>query len=274
MKAQEKAQLDELISSLDYNLVNAAIRSKAPKVFDLNDYELIADMSLKAVEEWLFYDLQTLTITAIENKRSVQFENVSEPTSVICDIEAVNHKGLKLIIDWKSSSRDLDPLWEQRHRDSWQWRTYLRATNSDICEFRGINTKLKTRTVPCNFVPGLNEKVDLQYRQVADMRTALIGTVPWPRHMPGSCFAFGRPCPYVNDCRKDTYPITPLFPKSISHSAMDTFLLCPERYRRDELIKIAGVSDDTEDAPDNYSRELGSALHRSLAEIYRQAFKL
>lgn len=281
MTLQEKSRLEEIIGNLDKDKINECLHLGAPSFFSLDEYDLLADMCLKALDIWLLDDLDSLEITAVEVKKEVILPGAIDPIHFICDIEAIEKStGKRIVCDWKTSRGELDVRWEQRKQDSWQWRTYLAILTADSLQYRGVSNRLKTRTVEVKTYEGLQEEVEQMYTQVSAMRSVLIGTYPWPRNMPQSCFAFGRNCVYKKDCVNRTYPRDILIPKSISPSALDNFLLCPERHRRDELVKIAlrdpetVVTDSTGDTSDRYQLEIGLAFHRALAEIYRQVFKV
>lgn len=276
MTLQEKSRLEEIIGNLDKDKINESLHLNAPSFFSLDEYDLLADMCLKALDIWLLDDIDSLEITAVEVKKEVILPGAIDPIHFICDIEAIEKStGKRIVCDWKTSAGELDVRWEQRKQDSFQWRTYLAILDAESLQYRGVSNRLKTRTVTVNTYPSLHDEVQLIYTQVSNMRASLIGTQPWPRNMPGSCMAFGRQCSYLKDCRTRNYPKDILIPKSISPSALDNFLLCPERHRRDELIKINRPEGTVEqDAASNYQREIGSAFHKGISEIYKQIFHL
>ena len=283
-KDKEKEKLESIISQLNKQQINDSLHLDAPPSFTLDEYDLLADMLLKSLDIWLLDDLDKYEITAIEEKKEVYLPGGIDPVHFICDLEAKEKEtGKKIIIDWKTTSSELDTRWEERKRNSWQGKTYIATLGYDEMHYRGVSTRLKTRTVEIKRYESLQTDVEQIYSQVGTMRASLIGSFPWPRNMPQSCFAFGRNCEYKTDCIKNTYPKDILIPKSISPSALDNFLLCPERHRRDELIKLQEraakevgqvIVTEGESYTSSYNRDIGAAFHRGAAEIYRQVFKL
>jgi hypothetical protein len=87
-----------------------------------------------------------------------------------------------------------------------------------------------------------------------------MGLEVWPRRKPDACNAFGRPCPYYQDC--DEYSMQRKAPgdRQLSYSSVNTLLLCPERQRRDSLSDIREETDST---------VVGTAFHRGMEEMYR-----
>lgn len=276
MNSKQRDIYNDVIASLDIDKVKASITQDAPMFFDRDDIALVVDMVFAGTEKWLVHDIENYTLKKVEDKREVIICD-ADPTHFVCDLEFTDNDEKDIIVDWKTSHRDLDLRWENRYKDSWQWKTFLRVTNADTFIYRGINTQLKTRTVVLNRYPSMNDAVDLYYKLTSKARSQLVDFVPWPRNMPGACFAFGRDCPYKKDCQRDTYPLTLITPKSISYSTADLFWLCPERSRRSELEKAEkgeGKEELKLETKDVYQREIGSAVHRGLGEIYKQVWRI
>lgn len=273
MRTKDKEKINNILSLLDRGRIKDAIRSNAPSFLDNFDFEVVDDMLHSAINSWLIDDLEHYTLLATETKKSFEHPaSALEPTHLICDLELQDKFGKKVIIDWKTTSRELDPKWEARYRDSWQWRIYLSYLNADKFVYRGVSTKKGTRDVTLNRYPGLDKEISQYINQFSNMRLSLVGQAPWPRSRPGSCNAFGRLCHYYDDCRDNTYPLDKLIPRSLSYSGMDTFFLCPERHRREELEKLRADAEPEREG--NFAAELGNCFHRGAAEIWQQSFCL
>ncbi len=225
------------------------------------DREDAVAMVEHAVETWLEGDLKKYDLTVIET----DYANTSYHGIVdllFCNKETQHFE----VVDWKTSKNTLDATWRQRLVDSFQWRMYAELTGSRRVIYRGVNRKLETKFIDIEVPPDNATTVYRQIFGVELMRQAVENTAVWPLNTQ-SCFAFGRQCPYYLDCQGDTMPraIVPL--TSLSYSQMSDFLLCPERCRRRRL-EPQGESDDSQETG------IGKAVHRGLAEIYRQAFTL
>jgi PD-(D/E)XK nuclease superfamily len=250
----------------------------APKIAEY-DFQDAKRMIWAAAEKWLPRDIYDMQITGVEEEYQTTVELAYGPqlfrgfmdvTGMLKGNVSVTQKyaGKKCVVDWKTTHNTLDAIWEERHRDSWQWKNYLHFGEAEVMLYRGISrTEGKTREVVIPRPPGLSEALMGQITGVALQREVLIvAELPvWPRKMPGSCGSFGRECPYFGDCRDGSMPQQAVLPgRSFSYSSMELFSLCPERYRRDKLTEDAGGEETDESL-------FGNAVHAGLAELYRQA---
>jgi hypothetical protein len=192
-----------------------------------------------------------------------------------------NLRGKRVVIDWKTSGNALDQIWVQRYVGSHQWRLYLHKEKADIFIYRGIrrrnaiNGDLETKEfmIHRSEDPCLDEAAARYIRLQKAQRDNLIkiGEFPWPMNRPEACNKYGYPCPYDSDCWSGNIPGGELSTDHpVSFSRMSDFLLCPERARRNQL---ASQSDEIGEA-ESESAAFGNAVHRGLAELYRQAFGL
>lgn len=272
----QKAKAAEIMARVDNAKVVEAIRT----VQDLLDFDYanIGEMCWVAAEVWLPQDIDDLVITHIEKKEPYHFAELPNPINIVCDIRGSftgynnlfrSVMGKAFVLDWKTSGGELDDRWSNRHVDSWQWKIYLYFTRADVFVYRGISRKGRTRQIVLPRYEGLDEDVERQISGVNKMRSSLIGDAVWPQSMPSACGAYGQRCTYWDDCRENKMPKDIVIPKSLSYSAMDTFLLCPEKNRRDELVKLLDG-----ERTESYEQKVGQAFHAGQAEIYRQLFGL
>lgn len=269
--------LEDYASQIDFEQVTEAVLGP-PGTPRIAEYELddIKQMIWTAAEKWLVRDIYDFQIENVEEEYR---EGHRLPTGEIQvfrgfkDVEGwlrgrlnVSRKyaGQKCVIDWKTTHSTLDKTWEDRLLDSWQWKKYLYCSGAQVMLYRGFNRHGETRELLIERPPDLEQIVPEQMIGVALERQALIsaGLTVWPRRMPGACGSYGRECPHLADCRSNTMPRAAILPgRTLSYSSMDTFMLCPERARRSLLEE--GTSDTKETLS-------GQAIHRGLAEIYRQ----
>jgi hypothetical protein len=151
---------------------------------------------------------------------------------------------------------------------SWQWMIYMYATDARIFMYRGYSWTYKTtEELILQGLPSLREEVRDYLGGVYAARQALVDAelVVWPRRKPDSCGAFGRPCPYLQDCEDYTMPQVAPGDRQLSYSSAANFLLCPERHRRDCLSDEKGETKET---------IMGQAFHRGMEEMYRQGAEL
>lgn len=257
--AKQKARAAEIIDALDVSKIADATRLSAPADWSGAQLESIADMIYLAAETWLPQDLDDFRITHIEEKERVPTSPLTRST--VCDIRGFyGPDGEKFVLDWKSAGT-VDERWVERMEASWQWRTYLVDTQSDIFIYRGVQKDAgATKELICRRYPGMERDVEEYYRGVSSQIRSLVNEEVYPRNMPSACGAFARQCDHFYDCRNNTMPRGVILPTSISYSSAEHFMLCPERYRREQLAG-PGTSIDT---------LIGSVFHSGMAELYRQ----
>jgi hypothetical protein len=273
-KKAAREQAEALLESLDHDAITAAIRRSDFSLAEFDLAERVGKAVWAAGVEFLVEDL-------LDDVDGVEEEGTSIvagqfPVNYVFDIRkrikgetplTSSLAGKSCIVDWKTTKGDLDPPWVARHTDSWQWKIYLYISGCDVFEYRGINWAGRTRRVFLPRPANLAEQVEQHFVGAHSMRSALKTLDVWPMRMPGSCYAYGRRCRYLRECQSWTMPRGVPEKDSFSHSSIDTFLLCPERYRRDKLT----FGEIPETHEERYDAELGSAVHRGLEEVYLQA---
>jgi hypothetical protein len=225
------------------------------------------------LERWLAEDLANCRVIEVESpfedeyKRGfidVLLQVLDAPEDAVFAPFAGAFKG----VDWKTSRNTLSSDWRDRHLYSWQGPTYCHGIGKKyqltprLFEYRGISRSLETKPVLLQ-IDNPAPSVEVQYGGLRVMRDALIAAeLPvWPKNMPSACGAYGRDCEYLEDCREHTEPFVQIERKPFSYSGASTFMLCPEKYRRN---LVAGSADSEETI-------FGNLVHVGLAEAYRQA---
>jgi hypothetical protein len=287
-----------LWNTLDIGRVNKEILNVEGPAYSF-DLEEANDVVFVAAHRWLLEDLTALAVTETERlyvqngfkfildlqgtftgEGSKTFQHDARKYN---DANMDRFQGKRFVADWKSTKSELDTMWQERLVDSWQWRDYLAETGADIFVYRGIKRRtrigdsVETREfyIDRSVQPDLEELHRINVLSTTVQRDALVqlGQVPWPQNRPGGCRAFGRECQYKPDCDSGLkfLPTGALTPnRELSYSRIQSFKLCPERYRRDLLAKQDGLEEEVA-GPD---AEFGLAIHRGLAEVYRQAYGL
>lgn len=282
----------DLWASLDSDKIAAAILADGGEE-KLKDYDFqdAKQCVYEAAAEWLEYDLENFVVDRVELgyddgrfKGILDLEGFVRPD--VKDKRLVNYAGKRFVVDWKTSRHQLATEWRKRHRLSWQWKHYAR-TNSliELFIFRGIrrpqsvNGPVETNELPLAMGNGvaqvIREEAANQLIGIIALRDALVnsGLEVWPMHQPDACIRYGKPCPFTEDCEDMTMPRQCIQDSGpLSYSSMKNLLTCPELFRRLKLLREQGK----DDAEFTTSEEtvFGLAVHRGLAEVYRQAFNL
>lgn len=262
--------------------ITGAIEAAGPNDRKLTDYEVVTvkNMVVRAAGEWLEDDRKSLGIFTIEKNVEIPFDyaDVCNPPLLfkrargIVDISGFYRGKEKrfwdfpFVLDWKSSRSTLDAKWVSRLVDSWQWRMYAHALKAKVVIYRGIS-ECTAREFLIE-VPDTNSDEVVEYlRGVWSMRQTLIDAEMqvWPRHMPGGCMAYGRQCPFYQDCVSYSMPPQAIESKAISFSEIENFMICPERSRR------AIIAQGTSGSDESYT---GVAFHRGIAKVYELAYGL
>lgn len=245
------------------------------------DVPLIEDMAYAACDRWLVEDHRDRVVLGVEDTVEIGLDDFDplkpEPLyrreKAVLDLYGTERTGA-WIADWKTLGSEWDAQKELRYRDSWQWRIYSYPLDPATFYYRVITTKSRTYEVVLYPRPEDRHEVREHLTQVRAMRDTLIdrGELVWPRNMPASCGAYGRKCPYYDECRDyDRIPKQAIGPKDFSYSESSNLMLCPEKTRRDILRRQQqDPGTDDEDA----ALSLGKAFHDVMAEIYRQVFGL
>ena len=259
---------------LNWTAINAAVealaREKKAPDFEI---ETARKCIFTALERWLAEDLANCRVISVEEpfedefKRGVTdvvFEILPEPEDTVFQ----KHAGELMGVDWKTSRNTLGSDWRDRYVYSWQGPTYADGLarkyhrTPRLFQYRGIARSFETKPVLLE-VDNPAPSVEAQYGGLRIMRDALVtAKLPvWPKSMPSACKSYGRECPYWTDCTEGKEPrYVPEPDKIFSFSSASTFLLCPEKYRRNLLTG----SEDSEDTI------FGNMVHVGLAEAYKQ----
>ena len=225
------------------------------------------------VKRFLATDLQEHRITNVEIKGNFLYNTGDCPPVVrefryIGDVE-LQHRATseRIGIDWKTGG-NIDGAWIDQHRRSWQWKLYCLASGWSKLEYRILETPVSSVPVIRKLVLELTDKeaaltstwLEQQFEQ---MDRLLTYTAPWPRAMnPLICRAYRRECPYYNDCSGITWPAEIPIINRLSYSSITSMNECPEKFRREHLVRI-------EETGNTYKKDLGSAIHAGVSEIYR-----
>lgn len=242
-------------------------------------------------DTYLENDLEHLDITSVEkpvswgkkgvgkNANIPLFEGTADAIATVrkeSDFYPNDFRGKKLIIDWKTKdSATFDTRWVDDKRGSWQWRLYSMAEEATGFEYRGVSRASDATKRVVLRVPEYNKANCISYLNgIAGMLFILEPHPVWPRHKPYACNAYARPCPFLESCKNDEVPsnlVGQITAPPIHYTSAETFLLCPERYRL--LTKLEEQSNNRVGEASRYTL-FGGAVHRGIAEIYTQAYKL
>jgi len=282
----------DLWATLDEAKIAAAILADGGEE-KLKDYDFLdaKQCVYEAAAEWLEYDRENFVVDGVEKEYNdgrfrgfLDLEGYVRPD--VKDKRLVSYAGKRFVLDWKTSKNQLGTEWRKRHRLSWQWKHYCRTNNSiELFLYRGIrrpqvvNGPVELNELPLALGNGvaqvIREEAANQLVGILSLRDSLVssGLEVWPMNQPDACHAYGRDCAFIDDCEEMTMPRQCIQDSGpLSHSSMKTFLRCPELFRRLRLLREQGK----DDAEFTGSEEtvFGNAVHRGLAEVYRQAFNL
>jgi len=274
----------ELWESLDQLSIAAEVYGP-----DMNDVDLAEarDCVYQACAAWLERDLATFVVTGVEEAY------VDGKFKCVFDMRGQlkldqTHKSFKpyggegFILDWKTTAGALDARWAERLIASWQWRLYTMLPPAPaLFMYRGIRrpsnleeqSKIWLRELILEVPAGNPDESGEFLRLMRNKRDFWVdsGELVWPRNMPTGCFAYGQVCAFYEDCNHYTMPRQQLVETGpLSYSSITLLQSCEEKFRRLRLLRQEG--EDGGDETD--STRFGSAVHRGLAEVYRQAFKL
>lgn len=271
----------EILATLDLDAVEAAIlndENGKPQLL-AHEFQDCKAMVWTACEKWLVSDLDMLDAATLGIEEEFNIQLGGCPVRGFLDIRGQYTKGYEdtggslkgrvLIADWKTTSGDLDAIWQSRLVDSKQWKLYsVVPPSADFVTYRGVNAKGKTREVylKAYTVPDRQQHMEEYFGGVWDMIKSLATRDTWPQNRPHACGLFGSTCPFKGDCERDAAPryLLPVEEIALSYSGAGRMLTCPEKFRR---IKRAEAGIDGTDAT-----RTGSCVHSGLEEIYRQSF--
>lgn len=281
--------LEEILRDVNMDSVSAAIAS-VPGFDRLEeaDQDEARELVWLAAESWLARDLQEF--------ESVEFEIPLAGGRSRLDMVAVlrgsmapfdKYTGAKIIVDWKTTALAVDTdNWKQKCEDSWQWKIYgsllpeaklfnYRGLSRERGVWRGRNDDAvparRVRDILLELNPHLPAEVAVQKAGVIGAHNLYVdlGLPVWPRNT-NSCYAFNQTCSRKRECDTNTMPLGPVDKREdMSYSRMSTFMLCPERARRnamDESVDIIEIDSD--------ATVIGTAAHAGLEALWRGAFEV
>ncbi len=259
---------EEILPNLDLGKVEEAILQTPLLAHYFEDVKL---MVFAAANKWLVSDLNMLSANSLGLEEEFLLTLQSYPVKGFIDLRGEykhgENRGKVVVVDWKTSSGELDLTWQGRLVDSKQWKLYsLVPPGADFISYRGVNTKGKTREVYLKVPSGVREDVENYFTSTGDMMKALSGRDIWTQNMPMACGQFGQTCWAKNWCENGTAPryLVPIEEITLSYSGAARFLSCPEKYR---LTKRSEAGADSTD-----STRIGNCFHLGIEEIYSQAF--
>lgn len=271
---------------LDMEKVHAAVDQVEGRELSHFEREDALELIWLAGERWFARDMQDLRILHLEkevfvhnlpNQRTpwhgfidgigVVGNDAGEPFNGKNQLKE-NFAGATLLWDWKTTDSDVDWAWEQKQKESWQWRQYAYATNARLFSYRGMSRKFKDTRECLLLVPETNGKEVREYLTGAfSIRQSFVDAdlKVWPRHAPFACKAYGRDCPFKDDCKEYGMERKNPGDRQLSYSSINDLLLCPERHRRKAMSEEREETDST---------IFGQAVHRGLEEMWRQGREL
>jgi len=247
----------------------------------------VGDMVDRALKLWLPADIARLEVRGIERT----FLH-SDEKGVIDLLGYDREDEIACVIDWKSRRGGINDGWVWRNTHALEQRVnYARALLSATPWF-GLPIRATLRMVFSEATPQANSiRVDeamLESHRPSsmwrewerDLEKNLGYATPWPRRMPEGCRPFGPryECEFMPECSgRALMPEIDVGTEALiagsthrSYSSTSEFKRCPERLRRLRIKRqVARVEDDIE-----IHRDIGSAFHLAMAEIYSQVFEV
>lgn len=268
---------DDLKTRLDWDAIGAAVAETKGRELMHSELADAKECVYIAAERWLPRDYANAIIEGTEEEIFIEgLPNQRKPFHGFTDLRLTvgakapdktlgKYAAATLLVDWKTTSTATWTDWRARQKKSWQWKLYAFSRNATLFSYRGINRMGDTSDLTLE-VPASN---GLEVREflsaIFSSRGALVDAqLPvWPRNRPGSCNAFGRECPFDEECEEYSMPQWEPEDRQLSYSSIGDYLLCPEKHRRKSLAP--------EDREETESTIFGQAVHRGLEEVYRQA---
>jgi hypothetical protein len=239
------------------------------------------------LKKWGPSDYVTLAVDAIEDRFVVTSPRTGRPRSFLsvtseesrshgsrafkgfidlCGVRTLPNGDYKReVVDWKTTG-SIGIEHSNRLRLSWQWKLYGYVYGADTVVYRSIQRDGRVSETRLDW-PSTSwypEDVERFMRQVLDLRESQLGESTWLQHSPFACRAYGRDCPRLDVCARYNQHLTgeaALGP--MSYSGAETLLLCPERYRLEQVL-------GREDGESEGDTSLGTAFHAGAAEAWRQ----
>ncbi len=272
--------LETILAEIDLEKVAKAIltdKNGEEITLALFDFEDAKRLVWLAAEKWLPRDLFEIKLGGLEAKQEMAIPYQRLPAKGFLDVAGTTRglidpfkpfAGKPVIIDWKTTKNDLKNAtdWKRRLLDSNQWVCYSSMYKASVFIYRGLSRNGSTAELIIK-VPENTERRSIEYISGVGVQVNALrdnGFTVFPMNQPFACNAYGRVCPYKKDCEEYTMPRQALSEdKQLSYSFMNTFLLCPERARRESLQEEGNGSDET---------IFGQCVHSGVAELWKQAY--
>lgn len=287
-KTDDLLSFNEIQEAIDKEAVAKAILAfdEGEKPFDEFDFQDCKEVVWTAGEKWLARDLQEFTLESVEKKVVTDLAGPEYPFKCFLDVcgeirgtmKPFNtstamypngFKGLKYIIDWKTSKNTLGTEWKARLLDSHQWPLYSEVYGASLFVYRGVSRKdMSTQEVLIPVPPTNSQEVLHQLKSLGCQLNALRNEhfQVYPRNKPFACNAYGRECQFYESCIQFKMPWGEIpLDKPLSYSFMQDFMLCQERARRKVLAEGFDYYEET---------TFGKRAHAGLAELWSQAYAI
>lgn len=272
----------ELLSSIDIAAINESLLSvSGAEKLSGEDWKEICELIYLACDTFLARDLQEFY--DVETEKSYGEGRAFLDIVARCrgTIEPFkSNKDSLVIIDWKTTNSPVDnDSWRTRCIRSYQWREYkYREPQAKLFIYRGLSRSIdwrkkgesgemakRVREVILNLPDALIPDVIHRNEGIDALREALKNNEVWPKNTQ-SCDDFGFECPFLRDCENNTMPQKLIELREMSYSRRETFLRCPERYRRAELERMEEKDED--------NTSIGKMVHLGLERIWSAAFSI
>ena len=260
--------------NLDTALISKAIAASPLPEYDASDARLLVE---RLIEAYLDDDRKQFAVTGIEQRVAVPWSSIEEPIESrgVIDLEGVftsgKYEGRRFVIDYKTHRGPLESRYIRSQIEGWQWRIYAAMRDASVFLFRMASREQPIVKQVAIEVPSSNSQ-DVQ-EFLASM-SHIVGplvtmqTPVWPRTglLNGSCHKWNETCRFYKDCTS-TPPRQALSASqaALSYSSMQKLARCWELFRRSRLLS-------KDDDQGNDDTRFGQAVHRGMAEAYRQAF--
>jgi hypothetical protein len=263
--ADEIAHTDDTLLDVEFEIAKNAVWDTAEVFLPIDD----ANLHVESLERTIFYDPKDgyVPVKAVLDICGTYKDDAPlKPYSTL--------RGKRVVIDWKTTGRELDQSWRDRYKNSWQGRIYALAADADIIEYRGISygtdkmgdPVTNHKTILMSESQSAKEETRMFLKGVRAMHSALVSAqLPvWPQRMPDACGAW-RGCEYKDECVAGTMPKYVPEVKPLSYTRISNLLKCPEYYRR-------GVDPEAQEQLTTEALRIGSAVHRGVASVWSQHF--
>jgi len=272
-----------VISTLDWDTIHSRMDNLCRNPGDFYDAKRLVVL---AVDKFLPRDLVEFDLISLEETTFHQPPPLTLPIRQTTDIRArfkgrfptyAPYKGHEILLDWKTTGGELNTEWRRRYLHSWQWRIYSHfSPRVRAFAFRGLSRSTYDVTELMIEVPKTNGEEVTHYLTSSELllRSQQERDI-WVRHMPWACKAYGRVCPFVESCLQYTMPRGTVdnIPY-MGYTLYESFHLCPERFRRNQIVAEIGVERGLLDSEVSDETLIGTAVHEGLKEVYSQAFNL